>query len=66
MDELEDMWANEAFGKYRKRSGIRRIYCFKSGEFRSRGRLELEVVLRGYVFFRIPLWSIKPLLDDEI
>jgi hypothetical protein len=60
MDQ-EDKWAEEAVAKHLRRSGIRRLYCYPNT--RDKGRLELEVVLRGHVFFRIRLWAIRPMMD---
>ena len=60
----EDKWAEDVVRKYMKRSGIRRLYCYPDG-LKGKGRLELEVVLRGHVFFRIRLWNTRSLYEGE-
>lgn len=57
------LWIKEwdTVRKYMKRSGIRRLYCYK--DIDAPGRLKLEFVLRGKVLFLLPLWGIDSIKE---
>ena len=60
MKDDEDLY--EFLRKYVKRSGIRRLYSWDTGNKKS--RLLLEFVIRGKVLFVLPLWRVKGWMDD--
>ena len=59
----EDEWAEKVVRKHMRRSGIRRLYCYK--DIKQRGHLQLEFVIRGKVLGHLRLWRIPSMFEDN-
>lgn len=60
----EDEWAEKVVRKHMRRSGIRRLYCYKDVNAKY-GHLQLEFVIRGKVLGRMSLWRVASIFEDN-